>query len=147
LVSGFHAVVGVVVLVSSLVAGAWGGIAWLRGEPSVVFWYVLRVAQAAVVLQVVVGLLLLAAGRKAPDALHLVYGAAPLVVSLVSEAMRVGAAQRELAQVGDVDALERREQVAIARRVVRREMGIMAVGSLLIATLVLRASATGGWLV
>jgi hypothetical protein len=147
LVSEVHAALGVAVLAANLLAGGWGGIAWLRREPSVVFWYLLRLAQVVVVAQVVLGLLLLGTGRRAPDALHIVYGTAPLLVSLVSEAMRVGAAQRELAEVGDVHALERREQAAIARRVVVREMGIMAVGALLIATLALRAAGTAGGLI
>jgi hypothetical protein len=43
-----------------------------------------------------------------------------------------------------VDALERREQVLLARRVVMREMAIMTVGTLLIVTLALRASAVNG---
>jgi len=81
---------------------------------------------------------------SAPDALHVVYGIAPLVVALVTEAMRVGAGQRELSGVGDFEALERHEQAVLARRVVRREMGIMAVGALLIVTLALRAAGTGG---
>ena len=144
--SGIHAALAWAVLATNLLAGAWGAIAWLRREPSIVFWYVLRVAQATVVVQVVIGLLLLGGGERAPDPLHVFYGIAPLVVALVSEAMRVGAAQRELAGVDDVEALERSEQAAIARRVVRREMGIMAVGALLIVTLALRAGGTGGLL-
>jgi hypothetical protein len=136
----------VAVLAANLLAGGWGGIAWLRREPSVIFWYLLRVAQVVVVVQVVLGVLLLGSGRPAPDPLHVVYGIAPLVVALVSEAMRVGAAHRELADVEDVEALERREQATIARRVVLREMGIMAVGALLIVALALRALSTGGWL-
>jgi hypothetical protein len=65
------------------------------------------------------------------------------VVSLVSEGMRVGAAQRELDELEDgrdLEALERAEQARIARRVVRREMGVMTVGALLIVTLALRAA-------
>lgn len=142
--SQVHLVLGVAVLAANLVAGAWGGVAWLRREPSVIFWYLLRVAQVVVVLQVGLGLALLAGGRAAPDSLHVLYGAAPLVVALVSEAMRVGAAQGELAQVGDLDALEPREKALLARRVVLREMGIMAVGALLIVTLALRAGGTAG---
>jgi hypothetical protein len=142
--SGIHEALAVAVLATNLAAGVWGGVAWLRSEPSVVFWYLLRVAQVVVVIQVVIGLLLLGGGRRAPDALHVLYGVAPLVVALVSEAMRVGAAQRELADVGDVETLERHEQAAVARRVVRREMGIMAVGALVIVTLALRAAGTGG---
>ncbi|MDP8943059.1 MAG: hypothetical protein M3N16_02910 [Actinomycetota bacterium] len=140
-----HAAVGVAVLASNLVAGAWGGIAWLRGVPSVIFWYLLRAAQATVIAQVLLGLALIVTGRPADD-LHLLYGVLPLVVTLISEGMRVGAAQRELADVGDVEALERREQAAIARRVVLREMGIMSVGAILIVTLALRAAGTTGWL-
>jgi hypothetical protein len=146
LLSGVHAALALAVLAANLLAGGWGAVAWLRREPSVAFWYLLRIAQVLVVVQVVVGLLLVGSGRSAPDALHVVYGTAPLVVALVSEAMRVGAAQRELAEVGDIDALERSEQAAIARRVVRREMGIMAVGALAIVTLALRAAGTGGLL-
>jgi hypothetical protein len=144
LVSSVHAVLAVAVIAANLLAGVWGGVAWLRREPSVIFWYLLRIAQATVVVQVLLGLLLLAAGRRAPDTLHFLYGTAPLAVALVSEAMRVGAAQRELAAAGDLDALERREQAALARRVVLREMGIMAVGALLIVMLALRAAGTGG---
>ena len=144
--SGVHAALALAVLAANLLAGGWGAVAWLRREPSVAFWYLLRIAQVLVVVQVVVGLLLVGSGRSAPDALHVVYGTAPLVVALVSEAMRVGAAERELAEVGDIDALERSEQAAIARRVVRREMGIMAVGALAIVTLALRAAGTGGLL-
>jgi hypothetical protein len=143
-VNAIHMVLGLVVIAANGVAGAWGGIAWLRRSPSVVFWYLLRVAQAAVVLQVGVGLALVLGGRRPPDALHLVYGIAPLVVALVTEAMRVGAAQREIEEVGDLEAAPRAEQVAVARRVVRRETGIMAVGTLVIVTLALRAAFTGG---
>ncbi len=66
------------------------------------------------------------------------------MISLVSEGMRVGAAQRELDDVEDLEGLERSEQIAIARRVARSEMGVMTVGALLILTLALRAFQTGG---
>jgi hypothetical protein len=58
--------------------------------------------------------------------------------------MRVAVAQRELEGVEDVDALERAEQVALAKRVALGEMGVMTVGALLILTLALRAYQTGG---
>ena len=135
---------GVAVLVLNGVAGAWGAVSWLRSVPSVWFWYLLRLAQGAVAAQVIGGLLLLARGETAPDGLHIAYGVSPLVVTLVSEGLRLGAAQRELEQVPDVDTLERAEQVAIARRVALAEMGVMTVGALLILTLALRAYQTGG---
>jgi hypothetical protein len=144
--SGFHAAVGIAVLATNLVAAVWGAIGWARKDAraSIVFWPLLRLAQATVVVQVVLGLLLVARGESAPDGLHIVYGLAPLVVSLVSEGMRVAVAQHELEQVDDLDALARSEQVALAKRVALGEMGVMTVGALLILTLALRAFQTGG---
>ena len=139
-------VVGIAVLLSNAVAAGWGAVGWLRKEAraSLVFWPLLRVAQAAVVVQAIIGFLLLARGASAPDGLHVAYGVAPLVITVVSEAMRAGIAQRELEDVEDVDALDRREQVVLAKRVALGEMGVMTVGALLIVTLALRAYQTGG---
>jgi hypothetical protein len=143
ILSGVHAAIGIGVLVANAVVAGWGTAAWARRDPSVIFWPLLRVAQAFVVVQAVVGMVLLAQGERTPDDLHALYGIAPLVVSLVSEGMRVGIAQRELEGIDDVEALERREQVAIARRVALGEMGVMTIGALLILTLALRAYQTG----
>jgi hypothetical protein len=137
---------GIAVLASNAVASGWGAVAWLRKDAraSIVFWPLLRVAQATVVVEAVVGLVLLARGESAPDGLHAAYGIAPLVVSLISEGLRVGVAQRELEEVGDLEALDRGEQIAVARRVALGEMAVMTVGALLILTLALRAYQTGG---
>jgi hypothetical protein len=137
-------VLGIGVLAANALAGGWGAVAWLRKRPSVAFWPLLRLAQSLVAAEVVLGFLLLARGETAPDALHIAYGVAPLVITLVSEGMRVGAAQRELEGVEDIESLDRSEQVAIARRVALDEMGVMTVGVLLILTLALRAYQTGG---
>ena len=139
-------VVGIAVLVANAVAAGWGAVGWLRKDAraSIVFWPLLRVAQATVVVEAVFGFLLLARGDRAPDSLHVAYGIAPLVITLVSEAMRAGIAARELEDVEDVDALERGQQVALAKRVALGEMGVMTVGALLILTLALRAYQTGG---
>ena len=137
---------GIAVLVSNAVAAGWGAVGWVRKDAraSIAFWPLLRVAQATVVVQAVVGFVLLARGDSAPDGLHAAYGIAPLVISLVSEGMRAGVAQRELDEVDDLEALERREQIAVARRVALGEMAVMTVGTLLILTLALRAYQTGG---
>ena len=135
-------VVGIAVLATNGVAGVWGAVAWLRKDPSVWFWYLLRVAQASVVIQAVIGFGLLAQGLRAPDSLHAVYGFAPLAITLFSEGMRVGVAQRELEDV-DIDDLDRRGQIAIARKVALAEMGVMTIGVLMILTLALRAYQTG----
>jgi hypothetical protein len=137
---------GIAVLVSNAVAAGWGGVAWLRKDAraSIAFWPLLRIAQATVVVQAVVGFILLARGESAPDGLHAAYGIAPLVISLVSEGMRAGVAQRELQDLDDIDSLDRGEQVAVAKRVALGEMAVMTVGALLILTLALRAYQTGG---
>ena len=139
-------VVGIAVLATNLMAAGWGVIGWLRKDAraSIIFWPLLRLAQAAVVIQAVIGFLLVARGASSPDGLHIAYGVVPLLISLVSEGMRTGIAQRELEGVEDLDALERPEQVALARRVALGEMGVMTVGALLILTLALRAFQTGG---
>ena len=139
-------VVGIAVLGTNLVAAAWGVIGWLRKDAraSIVFWPLLRLAQATVVIQALLGFLLVARGASAPDGLHIAYGVAPLVISLVSEGMRAAVAQRELEDVEDLEALERPQQVALAKRVALGEMGVMTVGALLILTLALRAYQTCG---
>ena len=132
---------GVAAIAANALAAGWGIAAWARQEPSVWFWYLLRFAQAVLALEVVSGLVLLA--DRDAQTLHYVYGTSPLLVSLFTEGMRVGAAQRELEDVDDVQSLEPAEQTAIARRVLLRETGIMTVGTLLIVTLGLRAIASG----
>jgi len=138
--------VGIAVLVSNAVAAGWGAFGWVRREAraALVFWPLLRIAQATVVAQALLGFLLLARGASAPDGLHVAYGIAPLVVTVVTEGLRSAVAHRELEGVSDVDALDRSQQVALAKRVALGEMGVMTVGALLILTLALRAYATGG---
>jgi hypothetical protein len=138
--------VGIATLAANVAAAAWGGIAWIRQDPSAWFWYVLRVAQAFVAVEVLLGVVLLVEGSSPPDSLHYVYALAALVVGLVTEAMRGTAAVGEVEKLGDVDpeTLPRREQVLLARRVLVREIGIMTVGVILVVTLLLRAASSGG---
>src|SRR3954449_4944957 len=67
-----HAVLVIAVVATNLLAGVWGAIAWARKDPSIWFWYILRVAQAVVVVQVTLGLILLATDHRAHDELHYV---------------------------------------------------------------------------
>jgi heme A synthase len=142
---GAHLVVGSAVVILNLVAGAWGGFAWYRQRPSVRFWYLLRAAQAAVFVQVMLGGLLVFTGHRPAENLHYLYGILPLVVSLLAEGARAGAAQRELGDV-DFESLPAEAQQSLALAIVRREMGIMAVSCGVIFFLALRAAFTGGHL-
>ena len=137
-----HLTVGILVIASNLVAGLWGGIAWLRSVPAVGFWYALRAAQAAVVLQVALGSILLLSGHEADSGIHYLYGLLPLGVSLLAEGARAGAAERELVGL-DFESLPKGRQQAVAMEIVRRETGIMAVSALVIFGLAVRAATTG----
>jgi hypothetical protein len=136
-----HLVTGVAVIALNLIAGVWGGESWLRQRPSVGFWYVLRAAQVAVVLQVMLGTLLLFLGHQSGDRLHYLYGVLPLVVSLFAEGARAGAAGQEIGET-EFEALAPDRQRQLALAIFRRETGIMALSCIVIFFLALRAAAT-----
>jgi heme A synthase len=142
-VAPVHLVVGCAVIALNLAAFALGGVAWYRDRSSTRFWYLLRAAQAAVFVQVMLGGLLVFTGHKPDDSLHYLYGILPLLVSLIAEAARTGAAERELGDV-DFEALPADSQQSLALAIVRREMGIMAVSCGVILFLALRAAGTSG---
>jgi hypothetical protein len=136
-----HLIMGITVLFTNLGAGVWGGLSWYLRKPSVGFWYLLRCAQFAVVLQVALGGLLVLDGREAPDGLHYVYGLLPIVVTLLAEGARAIASEHELEGL-DFDSLPRDRQIAVAAAISRRETAIMAVSALVIFGLALRAAFT-----
>ena len=135
-----HIAAGVALLLANGVAGIWGGVAWLQNRPTVGFWYALRIAQVTVVIQVMLGLILVFTGKVAVD-LHYLYGGLPLLISLLAELTRAGAAQMELGAL-DFRSLSEERQRAVANAIVRREMGVMAVACLVILFLALRAAGT-----
>lgn len=138
-----HMWTGIAVVAASLLAGLWGGLAWLLRRPTVGFWYAVRAMQALILIQILLGAVLLLAGREPTDGLHYVYGLLPLLVSFLGEGARAGVADREL-QGLDFDALPdgRRREIALA--ITRDETGIMALSALVIFGLALRAAAVGG---
>jgi heme A synthase len=138
-----HLVVGCALILLNLAAFAVGGIAWIRAQASVPFWYLLRAAQGSVFLQVLLGGLLVFTGHKPDSDLHYLYGILPLVVSFIAEGARAGAAERELRDI-DIAALPAEAQQEVALAIVRREMGIMAVSCGVIFFLALRAAGTSG---
>jgi heme A synthase len=138
-----HLIVGCAVILLNLLAFAFGGVAWLRDRSSVPFWLLLRAAQVAVFIQVMLGGLLVFTNHKPDDSLHYLYGILPLAVSLIAEGARAGAADRELGDV-DFEALPGEAQQDLALAIVRREMGIMAVSCGVILFLALRAAGTSG---
>jgi heme A synthase len=138
-----HLVVGCALILCNAIAFAVGGMAWIRDQASVRFWYLLRVAQLTVFLQALLGGLLVFTGHEPDDDLHYLYGLLPLLVSFLAEGARTGAAEREVRDL-DVESLPAEAQQQVALAIVRREMGIMAVSCGVILFLGLRAAGTSG---
>ncbi len=134
-----HLICAIAVLGTNLLAGVWGGLSWYLRKPSVGFWYVLRVAQVAVVLQIALGAILVLEGRVALDGLHYLYGVLPVVVSLLAEGARSLASQHELEGL-DLESLDEGRRRAVAMAISRRETAIMAVSCLVIFGLAIRAA-------
>jgi len=135
-----HIVLGVGLVAVNLAAGLLGAWRWRRDEYSHAFWPLLRVGQALVVIQALVGGVLLLLGESLPR-LHLIYGLVPLGVAFIAEQLRLTSAQAVLDQRGVRTARElapaEREHAALD--ILRREMGVMAASALVVAALGLRA--------
>jgi hypothetical protein len=142
-VTAVHLTLGVAVVALNLLAGAWGAWAWLARRPSEAFWYLLRIAQGAIIIQTVLGVSLLLSDHKASSDLHYLYGLLPLPLMLITEMMRVGAAQQV---VGDIEYEKLPEQEAgeLAMKIFIAETRVMALGCLIIAALAFRAGTTSG---
>ncbi len=80
---GFHAVNGVLVIAANLLALGWGLLFVVRKRsPGRLYAHALAAAQALVIAQVALGLLLLSEGQRTPDELHYLYGGLALAAVL-----------------------------------------------------------------
>lgn len=145
-----HATVGTLVMLTSLLAGIWGGYSYWRADPQPRFWTLLRVSQGVLVVQVLIGGVLLASGKE-PASLHVLYGLLPIGTSFVAEQLRIVAADQVLAKRGmesarEMEAMPVAEQRDIVNEIVQRETGVMAVSALVVFVLALRASGVAGLL-
>ena len=78
-----HRTVAYLVLGVTLLAAAWGGVAYFRGvAPGVVLSHLLTLSQTLLVAQVGLGLLLLSDDRRAGAELHYAYGTLALLAVL-----------------------------------------------------------------
>jgi hypothetical protein len=144
-----HLVVGVLVVILNLATGVVGAWHWLRVTPSVLFWRLLRASQAAIVVQLLLGLLLLALGHSPSGDLHILYGVLPVAISFVAEQLRVGSAETILEARGhrsaqEIGALPEAEQRVVVLSIVRREIGVMTLSALVIVVIALRAASEAG---
>ena len=78
-----HAIIAVVVVLANALALGWGAFYVVRKRPPRgLYAHLLAAAQALVIAQVAIGLLLLSEGRRAQDELHYLYGVLSLLAVL-----------------------------------------------------------------
>src|SRR5690348_15589674 len=141
-----HLIVGVVTIVLTAVAGAWGAWCWWRVRASPWFWRLLRASQASVVIQAALGGVLVLMGNK-PPGLHVLYGVLPLLVSFFAEQLRISAAQMVLDSRGfesssEVGKLPAEDQQEVVVAILQRELGFMVIAALVNLVLLGRAAMT-----
>jgi hypothetical protein len=139
-----HIVIGCLALGLNLLAFLLGAAAWLRKRPTPWFWPLLRAGQVTVVVEAAFGGVLVLAGHKATD-LHYLYGALPIVVSLIAEQLKISAATqildaRGLENAQAVGGLPGEEQRAVVIDILRREIGVMTLSALVVTALLVRAA-------
>jgi heme A synthase len=141
-----HLIFGVITIVLTAVAGAWGAWCWWRVRTSPWFWRLLRASQASVVIQAALGGVLVLMGNK-PPGLHVLYGVLPLLVSFFAEQLRISAAQMVLDSRGfesssEVGKLPAEEQQEVVVAILQRELGFMVIAALVNLVLLGRAAMT-----
>jgi hypothetical protein len=141
-----HLVVGVLAISLNAAAGLYGAWCWWRVRTSVWFWRILRAGQGVVILQVLLGGVLVILGHK-PSGLHVLYGVLPLLISLIAEQLRIGAAQMVLDSRGfesaaAVGSLPEEEQRVVMLSIIQREVGVMALAAIINVVLLARAAGT-----
>jgi hypothetical protein len=146
--TGLHVVSAVLALALCVLAAGWGAWAWWQGDVRG-FWPLLRLAQAAIVLQALIGGLLLVLGRSEPGSLHTLYGVLPVGVMFFAEQLRIAAADqvlsaRDLEDAAAVGRLDDAGQRSVVMAIVRRELMVMAAAAGVCALLLLRAWGTAG---
>jgi hypothetical protein len=143
-----HLVIGLLSIALMTGAALWGAWCWRQVRQSRLFWQVLRLGQGVIVLEVALGGVLLALGKK-ESSLHLIYGLLPLAVSFIAEQLRIASAQAVLDAKGyenaaAVGTLPETDQRTIVLEIVQRELGVMVLAALVMAVLLWRAAVTGG---
>jgi hypothetical protein len=142
-----HVVSGIAALALNALVVCWGAWAWWRVQQSTWFWRLLRLAQLAVLVEIVAGGIFYLIHRHAPS-LHVLYGVLPVAVSFIAEGLRASSAQLVLDKHGhasarDVGRLPQDQQRAVVVEILRRELGVMTLAALVIVGLLIRAATTG----
>ncbi len=132
-----------IVAAINLAAALLGAWAWRRNEPNRAFWILARAGQLGATALAALAVVLLLSGYDASTGLLYLYLLLPIVVSIIAEQLRIASAQtvldvNDLEDAQAVGLLPEAEQQAVVMAIVRREIGVMALGALVIAFLALR---------
>jgi hypothetical protein len=139
----------VIVAAVNGLTGIVGAVLWWRVQPAESWWVWLRLSQALCALEALVAGGLYVAGFDPDDNLFWLYALLPIPVNFVAEQFRIISAQTVLDARGLPDAhavgrLPDDTQRSIVRQIMRREVGVMVLGVLVTAFLLLRAAGTAG---
>jgi hypothetical protein len=130
--------------VLNAIAAGYGAWRWWRVEVSRAFWVLVRIGQVAAVVFAVVAGIAYVSGARPDDGLFWLYAVLPVVVGFFAEQYRILSARSVLDQRGmedakDVGKLPEAEQQSVMLQIIRREMGVMILGAMVSAFLLLRA--------
>jgi hypothetical protein len=144
-----HLIVGIACLGFTGAAALWGIYSWYRDPRNRMFWRLLRVGQAAIVLEALLGGIYEISPHHRASELHLIYGLVPIAISFVAEQLRIASAQmvldsRGLESGAAVGELEATEQRVVVLSIVQRELGVMVLAAIVMTVLLARAAMTGG---
>ena len=144
-----HLIVGVACLGFTGGASLWGIWAWYRAPQGRLFWRLLRIGQAAIVAEALLGGIYELSPSHRASELHLIYGLVPIAVSFVAEQLRIASAQMVLDSRGfespsEVGELDPTEQRVVVLSIVQRELGVMVLAAIVMTVLLARAAMTGG---
>jgi hypothetical protein len=122
-----------------------GAVRWYRVEESRAFWVLVRAGQVTAVLLAVLAGVLAAVGFSPSDGLFWLYSLLPVAVGFVAEQLRIVSAEQVLENRGlenaqAVGRLDAAAQRSVVVAILRREMGVMALATGVVAFLALRAA-------
>jgi hypothetical protein len=140
-------IAALVVAVANALTGAAGAWLWWRVEPARRWWLALRACQVLCAVAAVAGGVLYLAGFEPGDELFWLYLLLPVAVNFVAEQLRIASAPsvlegRGLADAQAMSVLPSETQRSIVVQIMRRELGVMVLATLVTAFLLLRAAGT-----
>ena len=143
----FAQIAALVVAATSALTGVAGAWLWWQVRPERRWWPLLRATQVLCGAFALAAGVLYLAGFDPSDKLFWLYALLPIGVNFFAEQLRVVSAQavldaRDLPDAQAVGTLPADQQRSVVRQILRRELGVMTLATLVVAFLALRAFGT-----